>query len=178
MRIVAGKLKGRYFNSPKGHRTHPMSEKMRGAIFSTLGDVEDLTVLDAFAGSGAISLEAISRGAKSAIAIDIDKNAHETLRQTAKELTIGNKIKVTKANIYSWSTSNGDIVFDLVFCDPPYDKFDIKKIFSLAKHVKKHGLLVLSSPPGNDEVTSDNLELVQSKDYGDSAVYFYRKIKD
>jgi 16S rRNA (guanine966-N2)-methyltransferase len=67
MRVVAGSLKGRIFNEPSGHQTHPMSEKVRGALFNALGDIEGLSVLDAFAGSGALSFEAVSRGAKSVV---------------------------------------------------------------------------------------------------------------
>jgi 16S rRNA (guanine966-N2)-methyltransferase len=76
VRIIAGSLKGRTFSEPHGHRTHPMSEKVRGALFNALGDIEGLTFLDAFAGSGALSFEAASRGAKSVIAIDKDGPAY------------------------------------------------------------------------------------------------------
>ena len=72
MRIIAGYLGGRQFNSPRSNRTHPMSDKARGGLFNALGDISGLTVLDAFAGSGALSFEAISRGAESVIAVDID----------------------------------------------------------------------------------------------------------
>jgi 16S rRNA (guanine966-N2)-methyltransferase len=59
MRIIAGELKGRNIQEPYGHRTHPMSEKVRGAVFNALGDIEGLAVLDAFAGTGALSFEAV-----------------------------------------------------------------------------------------------------------------------
>ncbi len=71
MRVIAGWLGGQNFDSPKSNRVHPMSDKMRGAIFGVLGDIKGLTVLDAFSGSGALAIESISRGAKSAIAIDV-----------------------------------------------------------------------------------------------------------
>ena len=60
MRVIAGFLGGRVFESPHGHRTHPMSEKMRGAIFGVLGDIKQLRVLDVFSGSGAVSIDAIN----------------------------------------------------------------------------------------------------------------------
>src|SRR6266404_7522519 len=105
MRIIAGTLKGREFKSPRGHKTHPMSDKVRGALFNVLGDIEDLTFLDAFAGSGALAFEAISRGAKSVTAIDRDNSAHEVLEQNSRELC-PRQVKVIKANAGGWSNHN------------------------------------------------------------------------
>jgi 16S rRNA (guanine(966)-N(2))-methyltransferase RsmD len=77
MRIIAGTLGGRTFESPHGRRTHPMSDKVRGSLFNTLGDIDGLTILDAFAGSGALAFEAISRGAEHVLAIEIDNRAQD-----------------------------------------------------------------------------------------------------
>ena len=88
MRVVAGFLGGQIFESPHGHRTHPMSEKVRGAIFSALGDIKGLNVLDAFSGSGALAIEAISRGAKTATAVEVDKRAHQVIQDNLKKLNI------------------------------------------------------------------------------------------
>ena len=79
MRVVSGSLGGRLFDSPRTHRTHPMSEKARGALFNTLGDIHGLRILDAYAGSGAITIEAESRGAQHVTAIDIDVEAIRTI---------------------------------------------------------------------------------------------------
>src|SRR3990167_3157541 len=98
MRIISGYLKGRQFEGPKGHRTHPMSEKARGGLFNTLGNIDDLTLLDAFAGSGALSFEAISRGAKHVTAIDIDRSAINSVVKGAKELGIDDKLHAIRAN--------------------------------------------------------------------------------
>jgi 16S rRNA (guanine966-N2)-methyltransferase len=81
MRIIAGRLGGRHFASPQGRRTHPMSDKMRGALFNALGDIDGLSVLDAFAGSGALAFEAVSRGAGHAVAIDVDKSAQRAIAE-------------------------------------------------------------------------------------------------
>jgi 16S rRNA (guanine966-N2)-methyltransferase len=121
MRVIAGSLKGRQFQSPSGHRTHPMSEKMRGAMFGVLGDIEGLTVLDAFAGSGALSFEALSRSAKSALMLDDDKTAQDAI--TANILSLGvSKARFIRANAISWSRKNAHQKFDLLLTDPPYDK--------------------------------------------------------
>src|SRR3954464_3149409 len=98
MRIIAGRLGGRQFNSPKGHRTHPMSEKGRGALFNALGDISGLTVLDAFAGSGALSFEAISRRAASVLAIDSDKNAQRAIAENIASLGLSRQVKLIKTS--------------------------------------------------------------------------------
>ena len=89
MRVIAGRLGGRNFDSPKTQRTHPMSDKVRGALFNALGDLGGLTVLDAFAGSGACSLEAASRGATEVLAIDINPLQNPYLQPDGQYCTGG-----------------------------------------------------------------------------------------
>src|SRR3990167_3906944 len=147
MRIIAGALKGRQFNEPHRHKTHPMSEKVRGALFNALGDIEGLTFLDAFAGSGALGFEAISRGAKSVVAVEIDKSAHSQVLQNIRTLQIENGVKVIRANVGGWSIHNMEKKFDIVLLDPPYDQIKTELLQKLInRHVKEGGLAVLSYP--------------------------------
>ncbi|HKX24038.1 MAG TPA: RsmD family RNA methyltransferase, partial [Candidatus Saccharimonadales bacterium] len=81
MRVIAGELGGRFFAGPDSTATHPMAERVRGAMFNALGDIEGLTVLDAFAGSGALAFEAISRGAKSVVVVERDKRAQRIIAE-------------------------------------------------------------------------------------------------
>lgn len=177
MRVISGSLKGRQFKPPNGHRTHPMSEKARGALFNTLGDIEDLTILDAFAGSGALCFEAISRGAKSAVAIDHDKNAIRALRDNVQELELSDKVKAIDANSSSWSDNNEEALFDIVFLAPPYDNLQENLLNKLTRHVTKEGLLVLDWPGNIDAPLFTGFEEVANKNYGDAALVYYRKIK-
>jgi 16S rRNA (guanine966-N2)-methyltransferase len=177
MRIVAGYLGGRTFEAPRGHRTHPMSDKIRGALFNALGDIGGLTVLDAYAGSGAISFEAISRGAKSAVAIDIDKGATTTLVNSLKRLGIENRVKAIQANAISWSENNPDFQFGLVILDPPYDAVNPPALRRLAHHVLPDGVLVLSVPPTEQIDLDEAFELLATKKYGDAKLVFYRRSK-
>src|SRR5581483_6797292 len=128
MRIIAGKFGGRSLHEPPGHKTHPMSEKIRGALFNALGDLDGLTVLDAFAGSGALSFEALSRGASRATAIDKDKSAIETINRSVKDLRLGDEIKVTMANAAGWSIHNMERQFDILLLDPPHDDLHLDLI--------------------------------------------------
>lgn len=176
MRIIAGSLGGRSFGSPGGHRTHPMSDKMRGALFGVLGDIKGLTVLDAFAGSGALSFEAISRGAKNALVIEVDKRAHTVITDNIHNLGIEDRIKAVRAFANAWSTRHQAELFDLVFADPPYDNIPYRDLKSLSRHLADNGTLVLSWPGNMAPPKFDGLVTVQAKNYGDGQLVFYQKV--
>lgn len=177
MRIIAGRLSGRQFASPRGHRTHPMSDKMRGALFNALGDIGGLTVLDAFAGSGALSFEAASRGAARVIAIDSDRQAQLTVSENVKSLGLKEQIKLIKASASAWLSTTEES-FDVVVCDPPYDKPQPELLARLAGRVKPGGLAVFSLPPGLDLELPAAYQVLATKNYGDSKLVFYRRAED
>src|SRR5258708_5562120 len=108
MRIIAGNLKGRVFGSPHGHRTHPMSENIRGALFNALGELGGLNVLDAFAGSGALGFEALSRGAKSAVLVEADRLAQKTIAENIQTLGLETRAKLVKASASAWLSTTDE----------------------------------------------------------------------
>ena len=175
MRVIAGSLGGRRIKSPSGHKTHPMSDKIRGAIFNMLGDVSGLSLLDAFAGSGAVGIEAISRGAQHVTAVDSDKNAHQAIVENINELKISNSVKAIKANVSSWSDNNPDKLYDILICDPPYNKIQPKLLNSLGRHVKSGSLAVYSLPPNSNFQPDLEFTEIAAKDYGDAAIVIYRR---
>lgn len=175
MRVIAGRLGGRNFESPKTQRTHPMSDKIRGALFNALGELSGLSVLDAFAGSGACSIEAASRGAESVLAIDIDPEAIKTVAVNVRALDLEDVITVRRKNISGWSRNNQDKHFDVVVADPPYHDIRPDVVERLGVHVKPGGLMVLSWP-GNESVRElKGLNVIQHKTYGDAQLVFYQK---
>ncbi len=177
LKIIAGTLGGRFFESPHGHKTHPMSEKMRGAIFNALGDIEGLSLLDAFGGSGALAFEANSRGIGKITVVEIEKSAYQTIVNNAQTLGITSNITIVRANVMSWTKRNQKNKFDIVFCDPPYDKILYKSLLELAKTVKKNGIIVYSMPVDNDFKLSDNeFEKLTYKQYAGGTLAFYRRI--
>ncbi len=176
MRIIAGSLGGRTFVSPRGHRTHPMSDKIRGALFNALGELQGLTVLDAFAGSGALSFEAVSRGAERVVAIDSDKAAQRAIDENIIALKLKSQVKLVKASASAWLSTTNEF-FDLVLCDPPYDDVSVTLLIKLAERVKTGGLLVLSLPPTAALELPAWYDLVSTKDYGDAQLVFYRRIE-
>jgi len=151
-----------------------MGEKVRGALFNALGDIEGLTILDAFAGSGALSFEAASRGAQHATAIEPDKEAQRAISSNIEALGLSDSVKLIQAKAQSWlATSEG--TFDIIFCDPPYDGIPNDLIGKLAERAKPGGLVVLSLPPQVKPALDSNFEQLTSKNYGDAALYFYRR---
>ncbi len=174
MRIIAGRLGGRNFDSPGSFKTHPMADKVRGALFNVLGDITDLTVLDAFAGSGALSFEAISRGAHSALAIDSDREAQRVIAGNIDKLGLDRQIRLVKASSGAWLETNPHATFDLVLCDPPYDNLQRSLLARLANRVEEDGLFVLSWPGDQDPPEIECLRQLEYRQYGDASLIFYR----
>jgi 16S rRNA (guanine966-N2)-methyltransferase len=175
MRIIAGTLGGRTFDAPKGHRTHPMSELVRGALFNALGELNNLSILDAYAGSGAISFEAVSRGAKHVTAIEVDKTAYQTIVHNIESLGLGLQIKATRANIAGWLQHNAGARFDVIICDPPYDNVESLVLVQLSSHLNNGGLFVCSLPPAASLILPGTFHKLSQKSYGDAALHFYRR---
>lgn len=175
MRIIAGSLKGRLFDAPRGHKTHPMGDKQRGALFNTLGDISGFTVLDLYAGSGALSFEAVSRGAQRATAIELDKTAQETIVANIHKLGLQDRVTVANSRVASWSKKHITDWFDLVLCDPPYDRVLEGAVEKLTTHVARGGLFVLSWPADLPVPDFKNLELLKSNVYANARLIYYKK---
>jgi 16S rRNA (guanine966-N2)-methyltransferase len=114
VRVVAGEFKGRTLYAPRGGAVRPTSDKVRGAIFNVLGDVEGARVLDLFAGTGALGIEALSRGAADATFVDLEPAA-----ATRNLAAVGVDTGVHKRDALRW-LAQADGRYDLVFIDPPY----------------------------------------------------------
>ena len=120
MRVVAGRLGGRRLRAPAGDATRPTADRVREAVFSILGDVSGARVLDLYAGSGALGIEALSRGAAGAEFVDSGRRAVEAIRRNLAALEI--EAPVHRRDALTWlAAAGGSRSYDLVFCDPPYD---------------------------------------------------------
>ncbi len=175
MRIIAGELKSRQFVSPRGRKTHPMSEKARGALFNMLGDITELTMLDAFGGSGALAFEAASRGARFVYCIDSDKKAYKVISENIVKLGLEDKVKGTIANVSSWADNNRDLLFDIIVCDPPYNDLRVDLLQKLADHLEPQGLFVLSWPSQFDIPEFTGLALTTKRNYAGLTLAFFRR---
>jgi len=173
--MIAGKYGGRTFQSPKTFNTHPMSDKIRGAVFNMLGDIEGLTVLDAFAGSGALGFEAVSRGAEQALLIELDKDAFLTIKRNIELLGLEGCVTAIRANIKGWSNNHPAQTFDIVVCDPPYDAVLELLIHKIARHVRENGVLVVSWPTHEPIPVIPGMEPLRHKTYGNATLVVYRR---
>jgi 16S rRNA (guanine966-N2)-methyltransferase len=120
VRVVAGELRGRKLTAPAGDATRPTADRVREALFSILGDITGLRVLDLYAGSGALGIEALSRGAAAAIFVDSSQAAVTAIRRNLSELGLEAPVQRREALAYLAAAAGGD-PYDLVFADPPYD---------------------------------------------------------
>ena len=123
MRVIAGHLGGRRLLAPPGTGTRPTSDRVKEALFSIIGPVDGARVLDLFAGSGALAIEALSRGAARATCVDDDRGAAEAMRANAQVLELGDQLRVVRRGwrgALAQATEAGD-AYDLLLADPPYD---------------------------------------------------------
>ena len=130
MRIISGERKGATLHAPRGLKTRPTSGKVRESLFNQLahgglpGGFEGCRVLDLFAGSGALALEALSRGAASAVVVDGDATAVAAIERNLDALRYRDRVKVVRGRIPGIVSRLGREPFDLIFCDPPYGVAD------------------------------------------------------
>ena len=139
MRIIAGTHRGRRIAAPKGSDTRPTSDRVRENAFNLIGPVDDADVLDLFAGSGAMGLEALSRGAASATFVEKDRDACRVINDNLDKLRL--KGIVLPADALR-AVAQEHRTYDLVLCDPPYDYDGSKLAPHLAKLLTDDGLLV------------------------------------
>jgi 16S rRNA (guanine966-N2)-methyltransferase len=128
MRIIAGKFRGAGLEAPKGLATRPTSDRVRQALFNVLEhgapavDFEGARVLDLFAGSGALGLEALSRGARFCLFIEEDAAARAAIRRNVEALGLTGVTKIWRRDATKLGPAGTASPFDLIFCDPPYGK--------------------------------------------------------
>jgi 16S rRNA (guanine966-N2)-methyltransferase len=122
LRVIAGVAKGRRLVAPKSG-TRPTTDRIKEALFASLGpSVVDATVLDLFAGSGALAIEALSRGATRAVFVDRDRAAEEAIRANLDATGFGARARVRRSSVAAFlTTAIAEAPFDLVLIDPPYD---------------------------------------------------------
>ena len=172
MRVVAGRFGGRALVAPRGRATRPTSDRVREALFSILGDsVAGTRVLDLFAGSGALAIEALSRGASDATLIDSSAAAVAAIRRNLAEVGIEAEVRRQDALAYLRGASRDARQYDLVFLDPPY-----RHASALGRELST-ALGPVLAPPARVVAESDrrapldlDLDLLDERRYGDTLI--------
>jgi 16S rRNA (guanine966-N2)-methyltransferase len=174
MRIVAGELGGRRLLAPRGHRVRPTSDRVREAIFSALGDVSGATVADLYCGTGALGIEALSRGAAEATLVDRDTRA---ALGNVRNLGLEDRARLVRADVVRWirSAAEEGERYDLVFLDPPYRLAarlgpEIDK--QLPRLLAEGGRVIVESSASRP-LALESLPRLRERRYGGTLVHFY-----
>jgi 16S rRNA (guanine966-N2)-methyltransferase len=169
MRIVAGELGGRRLRMPKDGRVRPTADRVREAWMSILGEeLRNARVLDLFAGSGALGLEALSRGAAEATFVELNPPSLEALRANIETLGVAERAKVHRGDALRFAAGLEPGVFDVAFADPPYATDAADQIVALFRRHPFARILSVEHPAGR-QVEGD-----ETRRYGDTAVTFCR----
>lgn len=184
-RIIAGDYGGRRLTTPAGDRTRPTSDRVREALFGSLesaGRLTDAAVLDLYAGSGAIGLEAVSRGAAHALLIEAHQATGRVITRNIRQLGAGDRARLLIANLPQALRRQPPRRFDLVVADPPYGVDDGEVAETLAALVENHWLaeeadVVLERPRRASEPPWPNgITTVRSRRYGESTLWYGRAL--
>lgn len=178
MRIISGEARGRSIDAPAGLHTRPTLDRVRENMFNMLqSEVPDSRVLDLFAGSGALSLEALSRGAAEAVLVDTDRNAHMTQRKNIERLRYTGRARTMHCD---WKKALEALkaekkTFDLVFLDPPYAMTDLSEVFTaVVPLIGPESLVILEYEAGKEITVPESFSRLKDRSWGFCAVSIFR----
>jgi 16S rRNA (guanine966-N2)-methyltransferase len=186
MRIVGGRLRGRVLAAPSSRAVRPTSERLRESIFDILehrypGRLDNARVVDLFAGSGALGIEALSRGARFALFVDNGAEARALLRANVEAMGLGGVTRIWRADATKLGSAPAGGPFALAFLDPPYGLGLARP--ALAALVEggwlgPNALCVVEEAAKAEIVTPDGLELVDERTYGDTRIAIFERIRN
>jgi 16S rRNA (guanine966-N2)-methyltransferase len=176
MRVIAGELKGQRLVAPRGWKVRPTSDRVREAIFSALGEIGDARVLDLYCGTGALAIEALSRGAAAAVLVDRDTRP---ALGNVERLGLGERAELVHGDVGRWLSSRAADLdaarFDLVFVDAPYklaDRVGQELNTHLPRLLAEGGRAIVESG-ARRPLRIDSLEPLRQRRYGAADVSFY-----
>ena len=184
MRIVGGRFKGHSIAPPQGSATRPTGDRVRESVFNILAhgieglEIEGARVLDLFAGTGAMGLEAVSRGARFCQFVDDSPEARGLIRRNADALGVVGLAKIWRRDATNLGSCSPQPGFDLVFADPPYGKgLGEKALASLVsgQWLNPGAIVVLEEAQKVEVPPVAGLALIDERDYGDTKIRFYRQ---
>jgi len=170
MRIIAGTHRGHRIAAPKGRDTRPTSDRVRENAFNLIGPVDDADVLDLFAGSGAMGLEALSRGAARATFVEADRDACRVINANLDKLKLNATVLCQDA---LRALAGERRTYDLVLCDPPYHYDHARLAPHLKRLLTEDGVLVYESAGREDPPELPGLEVRTSRRYGSARLTLF-----
>ncbi len=177
MRVITGSARGMTLRTLEGDNVRPTTDKVKEAIFSAIQfEIEGRRILDLFAGSGQLGIEALSRGAANATFVDADKNAIRIIKENLAKTKLDSLSSVAQTDSIAFLTMT-DKVFDIAFLDPPYGNGLLQKALSkISEHIAEGGM-VICEHPFKEELEDNYGGLVRQKEYkySKTAVTVYRK---
>ncbi len=180
MRVTGGAFKGRILKAADGLVSRPTTDKVRQSIFNILmNDIENKEVLDIFAGSGALGIEAISRGAASAVFIEQGYHQSNAIKSNLKSLELSSRLIKSDFRAACRLLSEEGATFDLIFADPPYEKYspdDVGEVIGQYNLLRPDGFLIIEHKYGL-ELKDGRFSLLKRRKYGQTEVTFYANKK-
>lgn len=177
LRVIAGSYRGRRLQAPRGKATRPTSARVREAVFSILGDLSGARVLDLYAGSGALGIEALSRGAASVVLVEHDRAALACIRENLGAVGASNVARVLPVRVSAARKALGAEPFDLVLCDPPWDALeaalDVLSDLTRSSSLGASARVVLEHSARDQDPEVVGLVAVDRRRWGDTAVSFF-----
>lgn len=181
MRIISGEHRGRKLLEFEGMNIRPTTDRVKESMFNLIQDwIYDARILDMFAGSGALSFEALSRGARSAVCIDRDLRSIDVIRKNAQTLNYTDKCVILNMDSMDYLKQCSE-AFDVVFMDPPYNKGFIEpalKAITEKGILSDNGIIVLESDDTDFYGAADKLEILKQRKYGRTYITIYRSIQE
>ena len=183
MRVVGGRLKGRNLASPSTQAIRPTADRLRESVFNILihaydNPIEGARVLDLFAGTGALGIEAVSRGAAFTLFVDNGAEARALLRNNVESLGLGGVTKVYRRDATNLGPAHPVEPFSLAFLDPPYGKGLAERALIAARDggwLTPEALIVVEEAADAEFVPPDGFEQIERRDYGDTQVTILRR---
>lgn len=185
MRIIAGKFKSRSVKAPKSEKIRPTSDKVKGALFNMLEPVEGCTVVDFYAGTGNLGIEALSRGAGEVVLVDKDVDSLKLIRENLESLGLNPHNPHDHIRLLASEVSRAFYLlhqegkkFDILLADPPYEKGILKQIQALLKEyplLKEDGILAVEHSAKDMDLDGDfPYPMVRQKKYGDTMLTLFK----